>query len=61
MPIIIPTQEQLKDFEGIFKRCGSVQKQKFAGKLSEKEAEERLEKIQQELDERVLYLHNLKD
>jgi len=59
-PIIIPTQEQLKEFEAIFDKAVSVQKQKFSGTISEKEAEEKLEKIQIELDEKVLELYGLK-
>jgi len=60
LPIIIPTQEQLKEFEAIFDRAVAVQKQKFSGRISEKEAEEKLEKIQIELDEKVLELYGLK-
>jgi hypothetical protein len=53
LPIIIPTTEQLKSFESIFNRAVVVQKQKFAGKISEAEAEEKLNVIQRELDEMV--------
>jgi len=60
LPIIIPTKEQLKEFEAIFDRAVAVQKQKFSGRISEKEAEEKLEKIQIELDEKVLELYGLK-
>ncbi|MGB9795011.1 MAG: restriction endonuclease, partial [Caldisericum exile] len=59
IPIIIPTSEQLKAFEDIFHRAVFVQKQKFEGKISEKEAEEKLEEIQKELDEKVLKLYGL--
>jgi uncharacterized ubiquitin-like protein YukD len=58
-PIIIPTPEQLKEFEDIFNRAVSIQKQKFEGKISEEEAEKRLEEIQKELDEKVLKLYGL--
>jgi methylase of polypeptide subunit release factors len=58
-PIIIPTPEQLKEFELIFDRAKRVQEEKFSGKISEKEAEERLEEIQKELDEKVLRLYGL--
>ncbi len=60
LPIIIPTQEQLKVFEDIFNRAVSVQKDKFAGKISEEEAEAKLQVIQRELDERVLEMYGLK-
>lgn len=59
LPIIIPTTEQLMVFEDIFNRAVSVQKEKFAGKLSEQDAEAKLADIQRELDERVLNLYNL--
>ncbi|MGC8735082.1 MAG: Eco57I restriction-modification methylase domain-containing protein, partial [bacterium] len=57
LPIIIPTPEQLKEFEDIFNRAVSIQKQKFEEKISEEEAEKRLEEIQKELDEKVLKLY----
>lgn len=50
LPIIIPTTEQLQFFENIFNRAVAVQKEKFAGKISETEAEEKLKPIQEELD-----------
>jgi hypothetical protein len=59
LPIIIPTSEQLKEFELIFDRAKRVQEEKFSGKITEKEAEERLEEIQKELDEKVLKLYGL--
>jgi len=59
-PIIIPTPEQLKEFELIFDRAKRVQEEKFSGRISEKEAEEKLEKIQIELDEKVMELYGLK-
>ena len=59
LPIIIPTPEQLKVFEDIFNRAVSVQKEKFAGKISEEEAEAKLQVIQRELDERVLEIYGL--
>lgn len=59
LPIVIPTPGQLKEFERIFDRAKRVQEEKFSGKISEKEAEEKLEKIQIELDEKVLELYGL--
>jgi hypothetical protein len=58
-PIIIPTDEQLKEFEDIFNRAVNIQKQKFLGGITEDEVERRLEKIQEELDARVLKLYAL--
>jgi hypothetical protein len=59
LPVIIPTEEQLKDFEDIFNRAVDIQKKKFNGEISEEEAEEKLEEIQKELDEKVLKLYGL--
>ncbi|MFN3599153.1 MAG: Eco57I restriction-modification methylase domain-containing protein, partial [Aquificaceae bacterium] len=53
LPIIIPTSEQLKEFEKIFDRAYSIQKQKFSGEITPKIAESLLEEIQKELDEKV--------
>ncbi|RMD77069.1 DNA modification methylase, partial [Candidatus Dojkabacteria bacterium] len=53
LPIIIPSADQLKQFEGIFNRAYDIQKSKFEGKISEVEAENQLEVIQKELDEMV--------
>ncbi|SFV33880.1 Eco57I restriction-modification methylase domain-containing protein [Thermoflavifilum thermophilum] len=52
-PIIIPNETQLKAFESIFNRAVEIQKQKFVGKISEPEAELKLNEIQKELDEMV--------
>jgi hypothetical protein len=52
-PVIIPTTEQLKNFKSIFNLAVAKQKQKFAGKISEAEAEKELAVIQEELDEMV--------
>ena len=60
LPIIIPTTEQLMVFEDIFNSAVSVQKEKFAGKLSEQNAEAKLADIQRELDERVLEMYGVR-
>lgn len=52
-PIIIPSSSELLVFENIFNMAYSVQKDKFDGKITEREAEEKLTKIQKELDELV--------
>ncbi len=53
LPIIIPTPEKLKEFEDIFDRAYSIQKQKFEGKITPEDAEKLLEEIQKELDKKV--------
>ena len=59
LPIIIPTPEQLKEFELIFDRAKRVQEEKFSGKINESEAEEKLNEIQKELDRKVIKLYRL--
>jgi hypothetical protein len=59
LPIIIPTKSQLKEFEDIFNRAYAIQKNKFEGKITPKEAEKKLDEIQKELDEKVLKLYDL--
>jgi hypothetical protein len=59
LPIIIPTKEQLREFNNIFDQAVKIQKQKFSGKISVEEAETKLEEIQKELDEKVLGLYGL--
>jgi hypothetical protein len=39
LPIIIPTDIELKEFEDIFNRAVNIQKKKFSQLISEKEAE----------------------
>jgi len=53
LPIIIPTDEQLCKYKDIFDRAVKIQKDKFAGKISVDEAEEKLAEIQKELDKFV--------
>ncbi len=53
LPIIIPTSDQLKAFEAIFHRAYNIQQQKFAGTITEEEAEKQLEDVQKELDKMV--------
>ena len=53
MPIIIPTNDQLNKFKAIFDRAVRIQQQKFNGQISKQEAENALEKIQNELDKYV--------
>lgn len=53
LPIVIPNSEQLNFFEKIFNSAVSIQKDKFAGNITEKEAEKNLNEIQKELDKFV--------
>jgi hypothetical protein len=53
LPIVIPNSEQLNFFENIFNRAVSIQKDKFAGNITEKDADKKLNEIQKELDKFV--------
>lgn len=61
LPIIIPTADQLKQFEEIFNRAYNIQKLKFEGKINESEAEAQLDLIQKELDEMVEEMYMAKN
>jgi len=60
LPIIIPSADQLKQFEEIFIRAYNIQKSKFEGKISEVEAVAQLDLVQKELDKMVLELYGIK-
>ncbi|HOV84702.1 MAG TPA: hypothetical protein PLE52_07880, partial [Paludibacteraceae bacterium] len=59
LPIIIPSNEQLNTFQNIFNRAVKIQKNKFAGKIAEDEAEKQLNLIQIELDKEVEELYDV--
>jgi len=59
LPIIIPSNEQLNTFQNIFNRAVEIQKNKFAGKIAEDEAEKQLNLIQIELDKEVEELYDV--
>ncbi len=59
LPIIIPSNEQLNTFQNIFNRAVKIQKNKFAGKIAEDEAEKQLDIIQIELDKKVEELYDV--
>jgi hypothetical protein len=60
LPIIIPTPDQLKQFEDIFNRAYNIQKQRFSWQLNDQEADKELESVQKELDKMVeeMYMGN---
>ncbi|SLJ99899.1 Eco57I restriction-modification methylase [Salegentibacter salarius] len=53
LPIIIPDRTQLKAFEDLFDKAYSIQLEKFEKKSSEEAVNEKLVKIQLELDEMI--------
>lgn len=59
LPIIIPTPEQLKDFEAIFKSAYAIKLMQFSGEMPESLAMEKLAEIQQDLDEYILEYYGL--
>lgn len=59
LPIIIPTPEQLRTFKDIFDKAVEIQKQKFSGKISEADAEAKLQEIQKVLDKEVEGLYGV--
>ena len=59
MPIVIPTNKELKDFEDLFNQVCKIQQDKFSKLISEQEARCKLEALQQELDLKVLRLYGV--
>lgn len=59
LPVIIPTQPQLKDFEQIFDEACAIQKDTFNKKYSKQQAEKRLESVQLNIDQMVYQLYGL--
>ncbi len=59
LPILVPNVKQRKEFESIFNRAYAVKKKQFAGAIEAKEADEQLNTIQAELDQKVLELYGL--
>lgn len=61
LPVIIPNDKQLIDFEHLFDRAYEIKIQQFDNQISNKIAEEKLQEIQVELDRKVLDLYWLKE
>jgi len=61
LPIIIPDNNKLIEFENIFNRAYEVKKKQFDGAFTKKEAEYHLEKIQKIVDKMVYQLYGLTD
>jgi len=59
IPILVPTNEQLKSFKLIFDNALRTRKKESKKIISEKEAEDLLENIQKELDDAVAKLYGL--
>lgn len=61
IPIIIPTKEQLADFENLFDRAYAIKVSQFDGKITNIAADQKLQEIQKELDNKVLKLYDLSE
>jgi len=59
IPIIIPTKDQLSEFERVFNEAYQIQKSRFGGEISKNEADKKLDKIQQKVDQMVYKLYGL--
>ena len=59
IPIIIPTETQLKEFETIFNLAIEIKKNLLNNSISEKKAEIQLTEIQQKLDKMVNTLYSI--
>ena len=59
LPIIIPDENQLSDFKYLFDNAIKVKKLQFTNQISKEEAEEKLNSIQELLDEMVYELYGL--
>jgi hypothetical protein len=59
LPIVIPSSEDLKEFEEIFNKAVDIQKKKFSNQITEELAKQQLNDIQKELDQKVLKLYDL--
>lgn len=60
LPIVIPTQAQLKSFHVIFNDAYAIKIKQFANLISEQRAEQELNDIQDRLDDMVLDYYGLK-
>ena len=59
LPIIIPTQDQLDNFQKLFNDAYEIQLQKFDNEISTNKAEEKLADIQKKLDSYVYQYYGL--
>lgn len=59
VPIIIPTDRQLSQFQKLFESAVSIKKQQFSSQISEKDAEGKLSEIQIELDGLIDVLYGI--
>lgn len=58
-PIIIPTPEQLAEYEDVFDRAYAIKEQQFSDKMTKDVALQKLNEIQDELDMMVYSLYGI--
>ena len=61
IPIIIPTEEQLKTAEKIFDEAKAIKEKQIANTLTKQQADELLDTLQNEVDDFVYRLYGLTD
>ena len=59
LPIIIPTKEELRQFEKLFCIAIATKQKQFSGQISEDKAETMLFDIQKKLDQLVIELYSI--
>lgn len=57
LPVIIPSEQQLKSFKELFDKAYSIKKNQFKNKITSAESEKELSDIQQKLDKMVYELY----
>ena len=59
IPIIVPTKEQLKEFESIFDKAKEIKIKEFSSQITKEEAKKKLDSIQKVVDKMVYELYEL--
>ena len=61
IPIIVPTPEQLKEFEEIFDKAKEIKIKEFSSQITKEESEKQLNNIQKIVDKAVYKLYDIKE
>jgi hypothetical protein len=59
LPIILPTKEQMKEYELLFNEASLIKEDLFNNIIEYPESEVKLEKIQKKLDKNVSHLYGI--
>ena len=60
LPIIIPTENQLKNLQLLFKKAIQIKKDYFNKIINKKDMDKKLQIVQNELDQEIYKLYNIK-